>query len=84
MSATAKRKTSLTLSAAALDTAKELGINISAVAEGALLEAISEARKQAWLKENAQAFEAQAAWHEENGHPLADIIAGPGGDTWTS
>jgi antitoxin CcdA len=76
MSASAKRKTSLTLSATALDTAKELGINISAVAEGALLEAISEARKQA--------CEAQATWHKENGHPLADIIAGPGGDTWTS
>ncbi|MEK9572731.1 MAG: type II toxin-antitoxin system CcdA family antitoxin, partial [Paracoccaceae bacterium] len=64
----------MTLSATALDTAKELGINISAVAEGALLKAISEARKQAWLKENAQAFEAQAAWHKENGHPVQPPI----------
>ena len=84
MSAKTKRKTSFTLIATALDTAKELGINISAVAEDALLQAISEARKQAWQKENAQAFEAQAVWHKEKGHPLADIIAGPGGDTWTS
>ncbi len=84
MSVKGKRKTSLTLSATALDAAKELGINISSVAEVALNQAISDARKQAWLKENAQAFEAQAARHKENEHPLADIIAGPRGDTWSN
>jgi antitoxin CcdA len=83
MAITTKRKTSLTLDASALDSAKELEINVSAVAEAALLEAIAEARHKRWRAENADAFAAQADWHERNGHPLADIIAGPGGSTWT-
>jgi antitoxin CcdA len=84
MKAVAKRKTSLTLDADALDSAKELGINISAVAEAALVKAIAEARQQRWLEENADAFAAQARWHESNGHPLAEIMTGPGGASWTS
>ena len=35
------------------------------------------AHREQWLNENAAAFAAQAAWHEEHGHPLADIISGP-------
>jgi antitoxin CcdA len=46
---------------------RALGINISAVADAAL-------RRE----ENAAAFAAQAKWHEAHGHPLADILAGPG------
>lgn len=84
MKAVAKRKTSLTLDAAALDSAKALGINISAVAEAALAKAIAEARQKRWLEENADAFAAQARWHEANGHPLAEIMAGPGGSSWAS
>jgi antitoxin CcdA len=74
-----KRKTSLTLNAQALDQAKELQINVSAVAETALLKAISDAKTKQWLAENAEAFAAQAQWHERNGHPLADIMAAPTG-----
>ena len=77
-----KRKTSLTLDAEVLDTAKALDINVSAVAEAALKSAVAEARQQHWLKQNAAAFAAQAAWHERNGHPLADIISAPGGASW--
>ena len=77
-----KRKTSLTLDAAALDSAKALSINVSAVAEAALLKAIVEVRQQRWLEENASAFAEQSDWHERNGHPLADIIAGSGGASW--
>jgi antitoxin CcdA len=79
-----KRKTSLTLDAAALDRAKALGINVSAVAEAALIEAVVKARRTAWLEENAAAFEAQAEWHDRNGHPLAGIMAAPGAGTWKS
>ncbi|MCZ4291544.1 type II toxin-antitoxin system CcdA family antitoxin [Hoeflea alexandrii] len=79
-----KRKTSLTLDADALDRAKELEINVSAVAEAALLKAIAEARQKKWVAENAEAFAAQAQWHEHNGHPLADIIAAPGGSSWNN
>lgn len=77
-----KRKTSLTLDVEALEGAKELGINVSAVAEGALVKAVAEARRKQWLAENADAFAAQSDWHERNGHPLADIIASPGRSSW--
>lgn len=84
MTTIARRKTSLTLDAEALDAARELGVNVSAVADAALREAIAEARRQRWLEDNAEAFAAQADWHDRNGHPLAAIITGPGQGTWTS
>lgn len=82
MSSPAKRKTSLTLDAEALDAARDLGIDVSAVAEEALRRAVADARRRRWLEENAAAFAAQAARHERHGHPLADILASPGGATW--
>lgn len=80
----ARRKTSLSLDAEALDSAKELGINVSAVAEAALVKAIAAARREKWLADNSDAFTAQSEWHARNGHPLADIIAAPGGSSWRS
>ena len=82
MNPVAKRKTSLTLDTEALDAARDLGINVSAVADEALRRAVSDARRRRWLEENAAGFAAQAAWHERHGHPLADILAGPCGSTW--
>tara|TARA_Y100000815_G_C13164088_1_gene432879 strand:+ start:519 stop:773 length:255 start_codon:yes stop_codon:yes gene_type:complete len=79
-----RRKTSLTLDAEALDLAKELGLNISAVAEAALVKAVAAAKREKWLAENADAFTAQSDWHERNSHPLADIIVAPGGSSWKS
>lgn len=84
MNAAAKRKTSLTLDADRLDAARELGINVSAVADEALRHAVAAARRHKWLKENATAFAEQAAWHERHGHPLADILASSAGETWKS
>lgn len=77
-----RRKTSLTLDAAALDDARDLGINVSSVADSALRHAVAEARRKRWLDDNADAFVAQAEWHERNGHPLADILVSPAGATW--
>lgn len=77
-----KRKTSLTLDIDALEAAKEFEINVSAVAETALIKAVAQARRNKWLTENADAFEAQSDWHERHGHPLADIITAPGGSSW--
>lgn len=82
MAAASKRKTSLTLDAATLESARDLGVNVSAVADAALRNAVAEARRRKWLDENAEAFAAQAEWHERNGHPLADIIASPGKASW--
>lgn len=84
MVSTTKRKTSLTLDAEVLDSAKALEINVSAVAEAALKKAVAEARHMQWLSENAKAFAAQSAWHERNGHPLADIICAQGGASWST
>jgi antitoxin CcdA len=33
--------------------------------------------RRRWLEENATAFAAQAHWHEQHPHPLADIILEP-------
>lgn len=73
-----KRKTSLTFGADTLDSAQALEINVSAVAEAALKRAVAEARHKQWLEENADAFAAQADWHQRNGHPLAEIMCAPG------
>ena len=82
MVAAVKRKTSLTLDAEALEAARDLGINVSAVAEAALIEAVASAQRKRWLADNAEAFAAQSDWHERHGHPLADIITAPGGSSW--
>ncbi|MDP2520840.1 type II toxin-antitoxin system CcdA family antitoxin [Shimia thalassica] len=82
MVASTKRKTSLTLDAKTLDSARELGINVSAVSERALAEAVAKVRREKWLQENAEAFAAQSDWHEKNGHPLADIMTAPGASSW--
>jgi antitoxin CcdA len=78
-----KRKTSLSLDSAILDEAKVLGINVSSVADAALEKAVAEARRAAWLAENAEAFAAQAEWHERNGHPAAKIMVGPAASSWS-
>ena len=83
MTLASKRKTLLMLDTEVLDAAKVLQINVSAVAEAALKSAVAQARQTQWLEENAQAFVAQAAWHERNGHPLAEIISSPGGSSWS-
>lgn len=83
MAATTRRKTSLTLDAAALDAARALGVNVSAVADAALREAVAEARRARWLADNAEAFKTQAAWHDSHGHPLADILTSPGQASWS-
>ncbi|WP_425061859.1 type II toxin-antitoxin system CcdA family antitoxin [Roseovarius confluentis] len=68
----------------ALRSAKEFEINVSAVVEVALVEAVVESRCKKWLEENANAFAAQSGWHEHHGHPLAGIIIPPSKSSWTS
>ena len=84
LTSTTKRKTSLTLDAEVMDGAKALGINVSAVADAALRNAVANARHVQWLNQNAEAFAAQAAWHERHGHPLADIMTAPGSASWNA
>ena len=82
MITTPKRKTSLSLDANALDEARDLGLNVSALADEALRQAVKKAHHQRWLEENAEAFKAQSEWHEKHGHPAADILVGPVADSW--
>ena len=82
MPAATKRKTSLTLNAATLDAARDLGINVSSIAEEALQSAVAKARRSRWIEDNAAGFAAQADWHECNGHPLSEIIASAAGESW--
>jgi antitoxin CcdA len=74
----------VTIDAAALDAARDLGINVSAVADAALRKAVVEVQRKRWLDENADAFARQAEWHDRNGHPLADILVPPGKATWSA
>lgn len=82
MSSAQKRKTSLSLDAELLESARELGLNVSALADAALRDAVAEARRRKWRDENAGAFAAQAEWHARNGHPLADRLMTPGASAW--
>lgn len=73
-----RTKTSLSLDTRTLEMARAYGLNISAVSEAALKDAV----RQAWLEENAETFKAQSEWHEKHGHPCADIMFSPQADTW--
>jgi antitoxin CcdA len=66
-----KRRTNVSIEGALLDEARELGLNVSAVAEAALGAAVREARARAWAAEAAPAIARRAAWVEAHGLPLA-------------
>lgn len=77
-----KHDTTITLDADTLAAARELGLDVSAVAEEAILKAVEEVRRKQWLAENTDVFSAQSDWHEQNGHPLADILSSPSRSSW--
>lgn len=62
-----KQRTNITIDADLLADVREMGLNVSAIAE----EALRVARREAWIKENAAAIESLNAWVAENGLPLA-------------
>lgn len=70
-----KTRTNVTLSENLLAEARELRLNVSAIAEQALTAAVRDARAARWQKDNSEALAQRAAWIEENGMPLADIQA---------
>lgn len=71
--ASGKQRTNVTLTAANLAAARELGLNVSAISDAAVAEAVRLARADAWRKENAVAISERRAWIEANGTPLADL-----------
>jgi antitoxin CcdA len=72
-STTEKQRTNITLSATNLAAARELGLNVSAISDAALAEAVRAAKAEAWARENAGAIAERRAWIEAHGTPLADL-----------
>jgi antitoxin CcdA len=66
----AARPTNLSLSAALVDEAKELGINISQAAAAGLEEAVAKRRAERWLEENGAALRSYNELVNKNGLPL--------------
>ena len=67
------RATNLSLRAALVDEAKELGVNISLAAARGLEEAVKRARAERWLVENRAALDAYNEYVEKNGLPLEKL-----------
>ena len=65
-----RRRTNLTLDAALLTRARDLGINVSQASERGLAEEIKRVERERWLEENRDAIESSNAWVEANGLPL--------------
>ena len=71
--ASEKQRTNITLTATNLAAARELGLNVSAISDAALAEAVRAAKAEAWARENAEAIAERRAWIEATGTPLADL-----------
>jgi antitoxin CcdA len=74
-SATEKQRTNVTIDARVLAAARRLGLNVSAISEAAVIEAVRLAEAQAWAEENAAAIAERRVWIEENGAPLTRFQA---------
>ena len=70
---TDKKRTNISLTAANLAAARELGLNVSAISDAAIAQAVRAARAEAWAVENAAAISERHTWIEANGMPLADM-----------
>jgi antitoxin CcdA len=68
-----KQRTNITLTATNLAAARELGLNVSAISDAAVAEAVRRAKAKAWAEENATVIADRRAWIEANGTPLADL-----------
>jgi antitoxin CcdA len=68
-----KQRTNITLTAANLAAARELGLNVSAISDAAVAEAVRLAKAKVWALENAAAITERRVWIEANGTPLADL-----------
>jgi antitoxin CcdA len=68
-----RRPVNVSLSHELVAEAKSSGLNISAIAEAALVSAVLDARLAAWAKENAKGIAAINKFVEEEGLPLSDL-----------
>lgn len=68
-----KKRTNVTLTKANLAAARELGLNVSAISDAAVAEAVRKAKAKAWIQQNAAAIAERRTWIEANGTPLTDL-----------
>lgn len=66
-------KVNLTLDADVADAARSLGLNMSRLAEAAIIEASRQERNRRWREENRSAIDAYAAEIATEGLPLANF-----------
>ena len=74
---TARKRTTLTLAETTIANARRLNLNMSAIADAAIQEAVRQARREEWKQEHADALAAQDDWQDQHGHPFRAIMAGP-------
>jgi antitoxin CcdA len=67
-----KTATNISLNAAMIAEAKELGINISQACEAGLVMELKSVRESKWKSENEATMRAWNDWTEKNGIPLAE------------
>ena len=67
----ARAKVNLTLDTSVTEEARELGLNMSRLAETAIASAAKIERNRIWREENREALEAYAEEVEKNGLPLS-------------
>lgn len=65
--------TNVSLDAALVAEARELGVNISKASLAGLEMAVAKARRERWLQENAAALECWNDYVEANGLPLSGL-----------
>ncbi|WP_343713319.1 type II toxin-antitoxin system CcdA family antitoxin [Inquilinus sp.] len=70
---TLRRPTNLNLSVEATGRAKEYGLNISRIAEDAIVEAVRRHEGERWKEENAEAIKAYNEWVEQHGLTLRSL-----------
>ena len=64
------RPTNLSLSAALVDEARALGVNISVAAAFGLEQAVAKRRAERWVEDNSRALESYNEYIERHGLPL--------------
>lgn len=71
---TVRRRVNLSLRASTLDDARELGLNISRIADDKLAEAVREEKGRRWAEENRAAIEHHAKRIERSGMWNKDLV----------
>ncbi|MCB2010165.1 MAG: type II toxin-antitoxin system CcdA family antitoxin [Geminicoccaceae bacterium] len=67
----------MTLAETTIANARRLNLNMSAIADAAIQDAVRQAQREEWKQEHADALAAQDDWQDQHGHPFRAIMAGP-------